>query len=60
MQSMNGNELCTKILNLNPKLKIIIISAYQDIEFNTSKFTFLHKPITIDHLLKVVKEILTE
>jgi CheY-like chemotaxis protein len=60
MPSMNYVEICTKLLTLNSKLKIIIISVYQDIEYNTSRFMFLHKPITIAHLLKAVKKYLTE
>jgi DNA-binding NtrC family response regulator len=60
MPAMNGNELCNKLLNLNPKLKIIIISAFQDVEYDTSKFVLLHKPILIAQLLQMVKENLTE
>jgi DNA-binding NtrC family response regulator len=60
MPAMNGNELCNKFLNLNPKLKIIIISAFQDVVYDTSKFVLLHKPILIAQLLQMVKENLTE
>jgi two-component system phosphoglycerate transport system response regulator PgtA len=60
MPVMNGNDLCTKLINLNPKLKIIIISAFQDIEYDKSKFIWLNKPILISQLLKTVKENLTE
>jgi two-component system phosphoglycerate transport system response regulator PgtA len=60
MPAMNGNDLCTKLMNLNPKLKIIIISAFQDVECDNSKFILLNKPILISQLLKTVKENLTE
>jgi DNA-binding NtrC family response regulator len=60
MPAMNGNDLCTKLMNINPKLKIIIISAFQEVECDTSKFILLNKPILIDQLLKTVKENFTE
>jgi YesN/AraC family two-component response regulator len=60
MPVMNGNDLCNKLSNLNPKLKIILISAFQDVECATSKFVLLNKPILITQLLQKVKENLTE
>ena len=60
MPVMNGNELCTKLINLNPELKIILMSAYENIEYDTSKFTFIQKPMSIARLLKIVKESLNE
>lgn len=60
MPTMNGNILCGKLMNINPKLKFILISAYQDVECDTSRFIFLNKPIQIYHLLKTVKETLRE
>jgi DNA-binding NtrC family response regulator len=60
MPVMNGNELCTKLLNLNHELKIILMSAFENIEYDTSKFTFIQKPMSIARLLKTVKESLNE
>ncbi|HJT84150.1 MAG TPA: response regulator [Nitrososphaeraceae archaeon] len=31
MPVMNGNILCTKLMDINPKLKVILISAYHDV-----------------------------
>ena len=59
MPSMNGNDLCNKLLSLNPELKVILISAYDDVQCDTSKFIFLCKPIPIPSLLKIVNENLT-
>jgi two-component system, response regulator YesN len=56
MPKMNGNILCTKLINLNPDLKIILISAYDDIEYDASRFDFIRKPISTDQLLKMVKK----
>jgi DNA-binding NtrC family response regulator len=60
MPVMNGNILCNKLIDINPKLKVILISAYQDVECDISKFIFLNKPIQISQLLKIVKETLRE
>jgi DNA-binding NtrC family response regulator len=60
MPNLNGHELCTKRKQLNPQLEVILISAYDSIDCNTSKFTFLNKPISIAQLLKIVKETLAK
>lgn len=60
MPLMNGHVLCTKLMDLNPNLKIILMSAYANIECDISKFTVVHKPIPIARLLKIVKESLSE
>ncbi|HET7643137.1 MAG TPA: hypothetical protein VFK40_06490 [Nitrososphaeraceae archaeon] len=56
MPDMNGDELCTKLLKLNPELKVILMSAYPDIMYDTKKFHFINKPISIFQLIKIVKE----
>jgi len=56
MPNMNGNELCTKLLKLNPDLKVILMSAYTDIIYDTEKFYFINKPISITRLVKIIKE----
>lgn len=37
-------------------INTILISVYDHIEFDASKFTFLYKPISITRLLQVVKD----
>ena len=56
MPKMNGYDLCTKIVDLNHDLKVILISAFDLLERDNSKFTFLHKPITISKLVSTVNE----
>ena len=56
MPQMNGYELCTKLIEFNPNLKVILISAYDLLERDNAKFTFLHKPISIAKLVSVVNE----
>ena len=36
MPKMNGNELCTKLISINSQLKVILMSAYQDVEYDKS------------------------
>jgi DNA-binding NtrC family response regulator len=55
MPKLNGHELCTKLIQLNPKLQVILISAFDTIECDTSKFTFIKKPILIAQLVQIVR-----
>ena len=52
---MNGNELCTKLMRINSEFKVILMSAYENIEDDISKFKFMRKPTTIANLLQIVK-----
>jgi DNA-binding NtrC family response regulator len=56
MPIMNGNELCTKLININPNLKVVLMSAYPDIKYDKEKFLFVNKPIPIAQLIKLAKE----
>ena len=56
MPEMNGNELCTKLLKINPDLKAILMSAYTDFMYDTEKFWFINKPISITRLVKAINE----
>jgi DNA-binding NtrC family response regulator len=59
MPLINGFEVCAKLIDLNPELKVVIISAFDLMEEDrNSKFTFINKPITIAKLLSVVNEAL--
>ena len=60
MPKLNGHELCTKLKLLNPELKVILMSAYDTVECNTSKFTFIKKPIRIAQLLHIDRNNLAE
>ncbi|MGE3859702.1 MAG: response regulator [Nitrososphaeraceae archaeon] len=60
MPVMNDNELCTKLININPNLKVILMSAYADVKFDNEKFLFVNKPISIAQLVELVKEHLRE
>ncbi len=60
MPVMNGNELCTKLMRINSEVKVILMSAYENIEDDISKFKFMRKPITIANLLQIVKNTIAE
>ncbi|HJT85876.1 MAG TPA: response regulator [Nitrososphaeraceae archaeon] len=60
MSIMDGNELCTKLIKINPDLKVILMSAYSDVRYNKEKFLFVNKPISIGQLIELVKENLLE
>ena len=58
MPNLNGYELCTKLIQLNLELEVILMSAFDMIDCNISKFTFIKKPILMAQLLQIVKAIL--
>jgi DNA-binding NtrC family response regulator len=60
MPVMNGNELCTKLMRINSEFKVILMSAYENIEDDISKFKFMRKPITIANFLQIVKNTIAE
>ncbi len=60
MPVMNGNELCTKLMRINSEFKVILMSAYENIEDDISKFKFMRKPTTITNLLQIVKNTIAE
>ena len=60
MPVMNGNELFTKLMRINSEFKVILMSAYENIEDDISKFKFMRKPTTIANLLQIVKNTIAE
>ena len=60
MPVMNGNELCTKLMRINSEFKVILMSAYENIEDDISRFKFMRKPTTMTNLLQIVKNTIAE
>ena len=56
MPKMNGYEFSLKIKELNNNIKIILISAYDNIEGYKGEFELLKKPIPVQTLIDKVKE----
>ena len=67
MPAMSGFQLAREIRNLNPKVKIILMTAF---EINMSEFKkvlpsmavdgFLNKPITSRHLNNIIEQAITQ
>ncbi len=55
MSQIDGLFLATKLLEINPKVNVIIMSTVDDLTYNY-KFNILKKPISIYKLIKVVNE----
>ncbi len=56
MSKLNGYNLGIKVKELNNKIKILLISAYENIECNKLNFELLNKPIPIETLIDKVNE----
>jgi DNA-binding NtrC family response regulator len=54
MPEINGCQLGTKIKEIDDKIKVIIITAYENIIENTFDFELIKKPISTVKLLEVV------
>jgi hypothetical protein len=52
---LNGCELGIKVQELNNNIKVIIISACENIEGNFRNFELLNKPISIPNLIAKVR-----
>ena len=56
MSPMKGCELTKEIVAINPKIKMILITAYDDIKNNDLNLEIVTKPITITKLLQIIKQ----
>ena len=56
MPEINGCELATKIKEIDEKINIIIITAYENIIEDTFGFELIKKPISTTKLLEVVAD----
>jgi DNA-binding NtrC family response regulator len=56
MSQMNGLFLATKLLEINPKLNVIIMSTLVDNLECNYKFNILKKPLSIYKLISIVNE----
>jgi len=55
MPCLSGNALCHKLVSVNPELKVIIMSAYTNIDCDR-EFTFISKPLTVSKPIQIVNE----
>ncbi len=56
MSPMKGCELTKEIAAINPKIKMILITAYDDIVNNALNLEIVKKPITITKLLQIIQQ----
>lgn len=57
MPKLNGYELGLKLKELNNNIKVILISAYENIEDNKLlNFKLYHKPIPVKKLIAIVDD----
>ena len=55
MPQMNGLLLATKLLEINPILKVIIMSCFNELEY-VPNFKVIKKPISILKFVRIVNE----
>jgi DNA-binding NtrC family response regulator len=56
MSPMQGCELSSKISTINPKIKMILITAYDEIKNNSLNLEIVKKPITNTKLLQIIQQ----
>ena len=54
MSPMQGCELSNKISTINPNIKMVIITAYDNVINNDLKLEIVKKPITNTNLLEII------
>jgi DNA-binding NtrC family response regulator len=54
MPQMQGCELSNKISKINPKIKMVLITAYDNVINNDLNLEIVRKPITNTKLLEVI------
>lgn len=66
MPKMNGFEFASNVREINPKVKIVLMSAFElsDVEYSAALHSlkidgFLRKPVEIPTLIKEVRDTVT-
>jgi len=54
LPQMTGCELAEKIVEIDPRIKMILITAYDDIVNNTLNLELIRKPIKIIELVQII------
>ena len=58
MSPIQGCELSSKISAINPKIKMILLTAYDEIKNNSLHLEIVKKPITNTKLLQIIQQYL--
>jgi two-component SAPR family response regulator len=56
MMEMTGCELANQIVAIIPKIKMVLITAFDDIVNNALNLEIVKKPITICKIMEIVKQ----
>jgi DNA-binding NtrC family response regulator len=56
MSQMTGCELANQIAAINPKIQMVLLTAYDDIVNNVLNLEIIKKPITLSRILEIVKQ----
>jgi two-component SAPR family response regulator len=54
MPHITGCELANKIADINPRIKMVLITAVDDIINNKLNLELMHKPLRMHKLLHIV------
>jgi DNA-binding NtrC family response regulator len=54
LPQMTGCDLAKKIAEIDPRIKMIVITAYNDIVNNTLNLELIRKPIKINELVQII------
>jgi two-component SAPR family response regulator len=55
MPQMTGCELANQIHRINPKITMILLTAFDDIVNNALNLEIVKKPITLNRILELVE-----
>ena len=56
MSKMTGCELANQIHAINPKIQMVLITAYDDIVNNAFNLEIIKKPITLNRILEKIEQ----
>jgi two-component SAPR family response regulator len=56
MSTMQGDELANEIAAINPKIKMILITAYDDIGNNDLNLEIVKEQIILSKLLQIIQQ----
>ncbi len=60
MPQMSGCQLADLVYAINPKIKMVLITAFDDIVNNTLNLEIIKKPITLPKIIETIKHNLSE
>ena len=58
MSPMQGCEISSNISAINPKIKVVLLTAYDEIENNSLNLEIVKKPITNTKILQIIQQYL--